>query len=74
VLHDIRPRHGVRSSLTARRPRPGDTMPRVVVSTRLDHWAVAWDELVDLQPLASPFLRSWWLEATARGRPCFVLV
>jgi CelD/BcsL family acetyltransferase involved in cellulose biosynthesis len=36
--------------------------------------APSWDRLVEALPLPSPFLRSWWLEATAGPRPCFVLV
>jgi CelD/BcsL family acetyltransferase involved in cellulose biosynthesis len=47
---------------------------RVVERSRLDALAPAWDELVDRLPLPSPFLRSWWLEATATRRPCFLLV
>jgi CelD/BcsL family acetyltransferase involved in cellulose biosynthesis len=31
--------------------------------------AGAWDELVSAQPLASPFLRSWWIEHAAGGEP-----
>jgi CelD/BcsL family acetyltransferase involved in cellulose biosynthesis len=34
----------------------------------------AWDALVDAAPIASPFLRSWWLEATGGPEPRFVLV
>jgi CelD/BcsL family acetyltransferase involved in cellulose biosynthesis len=34
----------------------------------------AWDTLVDREPLPSPFLRSWWLEAVAGHHPSFVLV
>lgn len=36
--------------------------------------ADAWDRLVVSMPLPSPFLRSWWLGATAAGDPRFVLV
>lgn len=36
--------------------------------------ASAWDALVELQPIPSPFLRSWWLEGAAGHKPCFVLV
>lgn len=28
-----------------------------------------WDELVDLSPLPSPFLKSWWVDNAARGEP-----
>jgi Protein involved in cellulose biosynthesis (CelD) len=33
-----------------------------------------WDEFVDAAPLPTPFSRSWWLGAVARGRPRFLLV
>lgn len=33
-----------------------------------------WDQLVAAQPLPSPFLRSWWIEHAAAGRPCIVVV
>ncbi|HKN38352.1 MAG TPA: GNAT family N-acetyltransferase [Acidimicrobiia bacterium] len=46
---------------------------KLAVQTGLGSWAGAWDALVDQMPVPSPFLRSWWLEATAE-RPCFVLV
>ena len=36
--------------------------------------APAWDELVAVAPLPSPFLRSWWLENTARPGSTFLLV
>lgn len=41
---------------------------------RLGAHADAWDALVDLLPLPSPFLRSWWLAEVAVGEPRFVLV
>jgi CelD/BcsL family acetyltransferase involved in cellulose biosynthesis len=47
---------------------------RIVVRPRLEQWAGQWDMLVEQLPLPSPFLRSWWLEATAGPRPRFVLV
>ncbi|MGH9031109.1 MAG: GNAT family N-acetyltransferase [Acidimicrobiia bacterium] len=34
----------------------------------------AWDALVDVAPLPSPFLRSWWLEGVAGPDARFVLV
>jgi CelD/BcsL family acetyltransferase involved in cellulose biosynthesis len=74
MLEGGRSHGGAHPSVTARRPLAGGGGPRLVVSTCLDRWAVAWDELVDRLPLASPFLRSWWLEATAGARPRFVLV
>jgi CelD/BcsL family acetyltransferase involved in cellulose biosynthesis len=48
--------------------------PQVVERSRLGTLAPAWDELVDRLPLPSPFLRSWWLEATGARRRCFLLV
>jgi CelD/BcsL family acetyltransferase involved in cellulose biosynthesis len=48
--------------------------PQVVERSRLGALAPVWDELVDRLPLPSPFLRSWWLEATAARRRCFLLV
>jgi CelD/BcsL family acetyltransferase involved in cellulose biosynthesis len=46
----------------------------LLVHPRLGHWAPQWDDLVDLSPLPSPFLRSWWLTGTAGHRRRFVLV
>jgi len=46
----------------------------VEVRGSLGDLAGAWDELVDRAPLASPFLRSWWLEGVAGPRPCYALV
>jgi CelD/BcsL family acetyltransferase involved in cellulose biosynthesis len=40
----------------------------------LGRWAAQWDALVDLAPLPSPFLRSWWLAATSGLRGSFLLV
>jgi CelD/BcsL family acetyltransferase involved in cellulose biosynthesis len=48
--------------------------PRLVVRSSLGGSAGAWDECVDATPLPSPFSRSWWLGAVARGRPRFLLV
>jgi CelD/BcsL family acetyltransferase involved in cellulose biosynthesis len=47
---------------------------RILVRPGLEQWAGQWDTLVEQLPLPSPFLRSWWLEATAGPRPRFVLV
>jgi CelD/BcsL family acetyltransferase involved in cellulose biosynthesis len=47
---------------------------QLVERSRLGAFASAWDQLVDRLPLPSPFLRSWWLEATTTHRPCFLLV
>ena len=51
-------------------------MPNLVVIEQplLGRHASAWDALVDVSPLPSPFLRSWWLENTSRGRPVLALV
>lgn len=42
---------------------------RVEVWERLGRWAGEWDELVDGQDLPTPFLRSWWVDNAAGGRP-----
>jgi CelD/BcsL family acetyltransferase involved in cellulose biosynthesis len=44
------------------------------VRSRLDALASAWDELVDAQPLSSPFLASWWLDHAAGGEPVLLTV
>ena len=41
---------------------------------QLDGWASQWDRLVDSSPLPSPFMRSWWLAATVRSDPHFLLI
>jgi CelD/BcsL family acetyltransferase involved in cellulose biosynthesis len=46
----------------------------LLVREQLGRWASQWDRLVDLSPLPSPFLRSWWLTGTAGPRPRFLLV
>ena len=51
-----------------------DREPRLLVLRRLDRWAPQWDRLVDLAPLPSPFLRSWWLAGAGGTRPRFLLV
>jgi CelD/BcsL family acetyltransferase involved in cellulose biosynthesis len=56
-------------SATRQTPEPG-----LLVLPRLDRWARQWDQLVDLAPLPSPFLRSWWLTGASGGRPRFLLV
>jgi len=48
--------------------------PSLLVLPGLDRWVPRWDELVDLAPLPTPFLRSWWLAGTAGTQPRFVLV
>ncbi|MGB3410493.1 MAG: GNAT family N-acetyltransferase [Microthrixaceae bacterium] len=40
----------------------------VKVVSRLGPLARAWDQLVDEQPLPSPFLKSWWIENVAVGK------
>jgi CelD/BcsL family acetyltransferase involved in cellulose biosynthesis len=45
-----------------------------VIESSLGPWADQWDRLVEQSPLPSPFLRSWWLEEVACGRPRFLLV
>ena len=44
------------------------------VRPALGSFGSAWDALVDVAPLPSPFLRSWWLEAVAGPDPRFVIV
>lgn len=48
--------------------------PSLLVLPDLGRWAPQWDQLVDLSPLPSPFLRSWWLTGTAGPEPCFLLL
>ena len=45
----------------------------LLVRPGLGHWAGPWDRLVDRSPLPSPYLRSWWLSATAGPGRQFVL-
>jgi CelD/BcsL family acetyltransferase involved in cellulose biosynthesis len=45
---------------------------RVEVRERLEELRGAWDALVAAQPLASPFLTSWWVENAAEGRTALV--
>jgi CelD/BcsL family acetyltransferase involved in cellulose biosynthesis len=47
---------------------------QMTVRRSLGGYATAWDALVDRQPLPSPFLRSWWLEAMSAAHPRFLLV
>ena len=46
----------------------------LVTRRSLGPFAAEWDALVARQPYPSPFLRTWWLDATATGEPIFVLV
>lgn len=45
----------------------------VDVRPGLAELAPAWDALLDGSPRPTPFLSSWWLEATAAGRPILAL-
>jgi CelD/BcsL family acetyltransferase involved in cellulose biosynthesis len=45
----------------------------VLTVPALDSWASQWDQLVDLSPIPSPFLRSWWLTGVSGPRPRFLL-
>lgn len=47
---------------------------QLTVHRSLDAWAEAWDRLVDVAAVPSPFLRSWWLTAVAGDRPTFLIV
>jgi CelD/BcsL family acetyltransferase involved in cellulose biosynthesis len=56
-------------------PAPASGQVEVRVLERLGGHADEWDRLVDLAPLPSPFLRSWWLESVAQDVTArFVLV
>lgn len=58
-------------------PRPpgvSSADPRLTIQPTLASWSRAWDELVDRAALPSPFLRSWWLDATGGPGRRFVLV
>ena len=50
------------------------TQPTVVEVPTLGRHAERWDELVAAMPLPSPFLRSWWVEHAAVGRPRLLIV
>jgi CelD/BcsL family acetyltransferase involved in cellulose biosynthesis len=51
-----------------------DDRPRVLELRRLGLWAAQWDELAGRAQVPTPFARSWWLDAVADERACFVLV
>lgn len=53
---------------------PDGTGIRTEVRTSLGDLAHRWDELVDMQALPSPFLRSWWIDNAAAGAPRIVCV
>lgn len=55
-------------------PGPAEARVRTEVRTSLGSLADQWDELVGLQPLPSPFLRSWWIENAVSGRAAIVCV
>ncbi|MGB7052957.1 MAG: GNAT family N-acetyltransferase [Acidimicrobiales bacterium] len=48
--------------------------PSLLVTDDLDGWERQWDQLVDLSPLPSPFLRSWWLKGTQGSGARYLLV
>jgi CelD/BcsL family acetyltransferase involved in cellulose biosynthesis len=50
------------------------TGPSLLVTDHLGGWERQWDQLVDLSPLPSPFLRSWWLKGTQASAALFLLV
>ena len=52
----------------------GTAVTTVSVRSSLGDAAPYWDELVLRSRLPSPFLLSWWLEATALGKPRYILV
>ena len=47
--------------------------PSLLAVPRLNSWASQWDQLVDLSPIPSPFLRSWWLAGVSGPRSRFLL-
>ena len=57
-----------------RRARRVEITPEVVVTPELGEFRSAWDELVAVAPVPSPYMRSWWLEAYASEQSAFVLV
>jgi CelD/BcsL family acetyltransferase involved in cellulose biosynthesis len=48
--------------------------PALLLLADLGTWAAQWDQLVESSPLASPFLRSWWLAGACPASGKFVLV
>ncbi len=50
------------------------SVPSLLVVPHLERWESQWDQLVDLSPLPSPFLRSWWLAGAGGPRRRFLLV
>lgn len=52
---------------------PVPTLTTTTMSS-LGSLGAAWDHLVDVAPLPSPFLRSWWLEACSTSTGRFVVV
>lgn len=47
---------------------------RVEIRSTLGDLATQWDALVDLQPLPSPFMRSWWIDNATSAVPAVVCV
>jgi CelD/BcsL family acetyltransferase involved in cellulose biosynthesis len=58
----------------ATREKVSSPPPGVLVLPQLDGWAGQWDRLVDLSPLPTPFMRSWWLTGAGGPRRHFLLV
>ena len=66
-------------SLSATRVSPAKSLDlgeqlRVAEVDTLSGWAEEWDQLSNHALIASPFLRSWWLDGVNTGRACYVLV
>ncbi len=52
---------------------PAAPEPGLLAVPALNSWASQWDQLVDLSPIPSPFLRSWWLTGVGGPRSRFLL-
>ncbi len=48
--------------------------PKLLDVPDLGEWTAQWDQLVDVAPVPSPFLRSWWLHGTSQFDRHFLLV
>src|SRR5438105_4388257 len=53
---------------------PGRSPLRVLIARALEADRQAWDDLVDRQPIPSPYLRSWWVEHAFGHEPFLMLV
>ena len=60
------------TAMTAK-PTSGSSLEASTQSD-LGPYRAAWDALVETQPLPSPHLYSWWLEAGVQGEPVFIVV